>query len=106
MKSGLTVIHPSSMIQSTSHNDPAAQAKALASAGAAAPLHAPAKRDKFSSAGIDQLKALLRSEPEVRPEVVERGRALATDPAYPSSAIIGRISAQILASPDPASDAS
>jgi hypothetical protein len=37
---------------------------------------------------------------------VERGRALAADPAYPSPEIIKRISEQIVRSPDPADELS
>jgi hypothetical protein len=42
----------------------------------------------------------LQQVPEIRPEVVERARALAADPTYPSAAIINRISAAIVSSPD------
>ena len=42
----------------------------------------------------------LQQVPEVRPEVVERARALAADPSYPSDAIIRQVSATIVNSPD------
>ena len=105
MKSGLTVTNPPSMIQSTSHNDGAAQARAQAAAAAAAPLRPASPRDRISTHGADRLHALLRAEPEVRPGMVERGRALAADSAYPSPEIVRGIAAQLLASPDPADDA-
>lgn len=105
MKSGLTVTNPSSMIQSTSHNDGAAQAKALAAAAAAAPLRPASARDRLSTDSADRLHALLRAEPEVRADVVARGRALAADSAYPSPETVRGIAAQLLASPDPADDA-
>jgi hypothetical protein len=37
---------------------------------------------------------------EIRPEVVERGRVLAADPAYPSVDIIRRVAELIVRSPD------
>ncbi len=46
------------------------------------------------------LRASLQQVPEIRPEVVERARALAADPAYPSAEVIGKISAAIVNSPD------
>lgn len=46
------------------------------------------------------LRASLQQVPEIRPEVVERARALAADPAYPSADIINKVSATIVNSPD------
>lgn len=106
MRTGLTVNNPPSMIQSTSNSDAAGRAQALAAAEAQSAVHAPMKRDRLSTAGADYLRAALQAQPEIRPEVVERGRALAADPAYPSSEIIRHISAQIVGSPDPADEVS
>lgn len=50
------------------------------------------------------LRVSLMQVPEIRPEVVERARALLTDPAYPSDKIIRRISAAIVNSPDLSED--
>jgi hypothetical protein len=94
------------MIQSTSHTDPAERAKALAAAEVHSAVPMPVKRDRLSTASVDHLRAVLRDEPEVRPEAVERGRTLAADPAYPSPEIVKRISVQILNAPDPAEDPS
>jgi hypothetical protein len=101
MKTGLTVTTPTLMIQSTSLSDAAGRAQALQStlvsqAGARTPV----KSDSLSTTGIDQLRAALKSSPEIRPEVVARGRALAADPEYPSLQIIRHISAQFVNSPD------
>jgi hypothetical protein len=104
MKSGLTVTHPPSMIQSTSNSDAAGRTQALAAAEAQSALHAPMKRDRLSTAGADYLRAALQAQPEIRPEVVERGRALAADPTYPTPEIIQRISEKIVRSPDPADE--
>lgn len=72
--------------------------------GAARPR--PILGDQLSTAGAELLKAKLANEPEIRPEVVERGRALAADPNYPSSAIISSVASKILQSPDPSEDLS
>lgn len=56
--------------------------------------------DNFSSDGTSCLKAALDRQPAVRPDVVERARALATDPDYPSAEVIRQIARQILAAPD------
>jgi hypothetical protein len=100
MKTGLTVTTPSSMIQPTSPSDAAGRAKALQAAATRTSLPSNATSDRLSTAGIDQLRAALKAQPEIRPEAVERGRALAADPAYPSPDIIRHISAQIVGSPD------
>jgi hypothetical protein len=107
MKTGLTVTNPPSMIQSTSLSDAAGRPQALPSAvPVPTSVSAPAKNDSLSTNGIDQLRAALKSSPEIRPDVVERGRALAADPAYPSLAIIRYVSAKIVNSPDLTSDPS
>jgi hypothetical protein len=62
--------------------------------------------DRLSTAGSEFLKAKLASEPEIRPEVVERGRALAADPSYPSHEIISSLASKILQAPDLSEDLS
>jgi len=100
MKTGLTVTNPPSMIQSTSPSDAAGRVNALQAATARTGVRSTVKGDRLSTAGIDQLRAALKAQPEIRPEVVERGRTLAADPAYPSPEIIRHISAQFVDSPD------
>lgn len=56
--------------------------------------------DKFSAENSAALRVALTRHPEIRPEVVERGRALAADPAYPSAEILRRVSENIINSPD------
>ena len=107
MKTGLTVTNPPSMIQSTSLSDAAGRSQPLPSAvPVPASVSALAKNDSLSTNGIDRLRAALKSSPEIRPDVVERGRALAADPAYPSLAIIRHVSAKIVNSPDLATEPS
>ena len=56
--------------------------------------------DSFSAANSAALREALATQPEIRPAVVDRGRALAADPAYPSAEIIKHVSQRILNSPD------
>ncbi len=62
--------------------------------------------DRCSVEGARFLRLALEREPAIRPVIVARGRALAADPAYPSPAILRRISAGILAAPDLSEDPS
>lgn len=57
-------------------------------------------RDEFSARQAEGLRAALTQHPEIRPEVVGRGRQLAADPDYPPADILTKLSAVILASPD------
>ena len=52
------------------------------------------------------LKAQLNRQPEIRPEVVERARALARDPSYPPMDVLWQVAGMILASPDLSEDGS
>ncbi len=60
--------------------------------------------DQFSAANSAALRSALASQPEIRPEVVARGRALAADPTYPSKDILSQVGQQILNSPDLSTD--
>ncbi|MDD2763124.1 MAG: hypothetical protein PHE83_04000 [Opitutaceae bacterium] len=93
------------MIRSTTHSDAAGRAQALAAEVRFVPAAA-AKRDHLSTVGADHLRTALQAHPEVRPEIVERGRALAADPTYPTPEIVGHLSRLILTSPDLADDSS
>jgi hypothetical protein len=52
------------------------------------------------------LRSALLAQPEIRPEVVARGKVLASDPSYPSGAILRKVGEAILNSPDPSEDGS
>ncbi|HVU15765.1 MAG TPA: hypothetical protein VHD32_02485 [Candidatus Didemnitutus sp.] len=56
--------------------------------------------DQFSAANSDALRGALASQPEIRPDVVARGRELAADPSYPSLDILRQVGQKILNSPD------
>jgi hypothetical protein len=60
-----------------------------------------AASDTLSTSQSATLQAALLRQPEIRPDAVARGKALAADPNYPSAAVIRQISAAIVASPDP-----
>ncbi len=66
----------------------------------------PAASDTLSTAASQFLKIKLANEPELRPEMVAKGHALAADPSYPSSEILSRVAHKILNSPDPSEDLS
>ncbi len=60
----------------------------------------------ISTQSAAYLQGALSRQPAIRPEVVERARALAADPTYPSAAVIKRVAQQIVASPDLSEDQS
>jgi hypothetical protein len=94
------------MISSTSSSDRAARPELVSSSGPVSARPTTPRPDQISTEHAAFLRAELVRQPEIRPEVVERGRALAADPSYPSSAIVQSIAGRILASPDLSEDAS
>jgi cytidylate kinase len=51
--------------------------------------------DSLSTETSENVRSALASMPEVRPEVVERGRQLAADSDYPSQDIVNKIASLI-----------
>jgi hypothetical protein len=51
--------------------------------------------DKLSAEMTDKVRASLAAMPEIRPEVVERGRQLAANPNWPTPEIINNIAGMI-----------
>jgi hypothetical protein len=95
------------MIESTSSSDRAARASALAvDTQKPAAARVQSDRDSLSTDKAAQLKSALETVPEIRPEVVARGQALAADPTYPSAAIIKSVAGLIVNSPDLSEDES
>lgn len=88
------------MINSTTSTDRAAHPEPVAPTGPAAVRPASPPPDQLSTENAAHLRAALLRQPEIRPEVVERGRALAADPSYPSPDILKHVSAVILKTPD------
>jgi len=64
------------------------------------------RTDTLATASAETLRRALVEQPEIRPEVVARARALAADPSYPSQAILQKVAGQILAAPDQSEDQS
>jgi hypothetical protein len=87
------------MISSTSSSSGAARPDLNLAPGAAA-ARPVTLRDQLSTEHAAFLNSQLAAQPEIRPDVVARARALAADPSYPPMAVIQKIASQILASPD------
>jgi hypothetical protein len=94
------------MIISSSSSERSLRSGALAGAGPTAIPSASARPDRLSTENAALLRAALVRQPEIRPEVVARARALATDPNYPPLSIVRLMAQQILASPDLSEDQS
>lgn len=60
--------------------------------------------ERLSSAQTDALRSALGASPEIRPEVVQRGRQLAIGPGYPPREIIEQISKILVQSRDPSTE--
>lgn len=90
------------MINPTSQTDSTLRLGTLASKSAQAKADAPASTatDTLSSSSQNTLKDILKSQPEVRPEVVNNGHKLAVDGNYPPREIIRRLSELLVRSVD------
>lgn len=92
------------MIQPTSNSIGSQRTTALTPSSSHA---APAKKiespsaDSLSTSNAEALKQALASSPEIRPEVVARGRELAADPTYPPRQIIEQLAKMFTAASDP-----
>lgn len=95
------------MIDSTSSSDRAARTTAVSSELLQSRAQRPGSTsDRLSTDKAEQLQTALASQPEIRPEMLARGRALAADPGYPPPAVIANVAAQIVNSPDLSEDQS
>jgi len=61
--------------------------------------------DRLSSANTDALREALNNTPEIRSDVVKRGRELAADSNYPPRVIIASLAKLMLESNDPSEKA-
>lgn len=93
------------MIDSTSPSDRALRSDSAIPTGPKAPVNRTGS-DCFSARNSAILKEALANCPEIRPEIVARGRELAADPGYPSADILRKIGAVLLATADPSADES
>lgn len=94
------------MINSTTSTDRTPHTDAVASASQAAPRQPAQKLDQLSTDSAEFLRSELQRQPEVRPEVVERARALASDSNYPSREVLSKVGEMILRTPDLSEDES
>lgn len=94
------------MISSASQSERPPRPEPTAVSESSAQRLTPPRRDLISTDGAAFLRGALMRQPEVRSEVVARGRLLAADPNYPPGPVIERIARTILASPDLANDES
>lgn len=94
------------MISSTTSTDRSARAQYVATAGKPAGRSKAERPDQISTQNAAFLRAALARQPEIRPEVVARARALAADPSYPSVETLRTVAARILGSPDLTEDVS
>jgi hypothetical protein len=94
------------MIISTSSTDRTANSASVPTAGQPAPRLTAPRADQITIESAALLQNALQRQPEIRPEVVARARALASEPGYPPTAVVRMIAQQILASPDLSDDES
>lgn len=94
------------MISSTTSTDRSVRPELVSGAGQTAGRANELRSDRISTESAAFLRAELQRQPEIRPEVVARARALAEDPAYPPADVIRQVAEQILGSPDLSDDES
>lgn len=94
------------MISSTSSTDRLARPELVPAAGQSAGRAFAPRPDNVSTEQAAFLRSELARQPEIRPEVVARAKALADDPNYPSKEVLTKVAEQILAAPDLSEDQS
>lgn len=94
------------MISSASSPDRTARTDLVSAAGPSAPRPYAPRPDQITTESAAFLRGELARQPAIRPEVVERARALAADSGYPSTEVITRVAEMILAAPDLSEDES
>lgn len=93
------------MIHSTSPSDRTTRTDAVSLVPQKPVVRGPGA-DRFSAEQSATLRSALAAHPEIRPEVVARGKELAADPAYPSADILRKVGVALLNSPDLTEDVS
>lgn len=94
------------MINSTSSTDRAVHPEVVAATNQVTVRSPAARPDQLSTENATHLREALARQPEIRPEVLERARALAADPAYPSMDTLRHVAALLVNAPDLSADAS
>lgn len=90
------------MINYTSKTDNLLRAEQYSSAPQkqAARANTSIEAESLSASSQETLQSVLQSQPEIRPEVVERGKSLAIDANYPPKEIIRKLSEMLLQTTD------
>jgi len=94
------------MINSTTPSDRTPRADSIQTTRHKVVVRNPDGGDQFTAENSAALRIALSRIPEVRPEMVARGRALAADPNYPSPEILRHVVEAIANSPDISEDQS
>ena len=94
------------MISSTISTDRSARPELTPASSSLRQCNPRLPSDQISTESAEFLRAELKRQPAVRPEVVARGRALAADPNYPPMDALRKVAEQILRSPDLTEDES
>ena len=94
------------MINSTTSATRALPGDVIGQAGQATPKAITLRPDHLSTDSAAHLRATLAAQPEIRPEVVERAKALAADKNYPSTDTLRQVGTMILNTPDLSEDQS
>ena len=93
------MIHSTSNLNGYNRTDPASLLTAKPAASAKIDAD---NGERLSSSNTQALREALKSSPEIRPEVVERGKRLAVDGNYPPRAIIESLSKLFVQTREPA----
>jgi hypothetical protein len=88
------------MIDSTSSSHWTPQLARVVPSGPAATRPPHARPDRIAAESIAYLRTELLRQPEIRPEVLQRARALAVDPGYPPPSMNQTLARLILDAPD------
>ncbi|MEO6004637.1 MAG: hypothetical protein ABIS43_15890 [Opitutus sp.] len=94
------------MINSTTSTERTAHADLLPLQGNPVARPTSPRADLLSTNNAAFLRSALARQPEIRPEVLERAKALAADPSYPSRENLKKIAGLLLDSPDLTEDQS
>jgi len=63
---------------------------------AASAVTSQAEGDSYQPAQNEKLVNMLQEQPDIRPEAVERAKAMASDPNYPSAAMISKLAKLVI----------
>jgi hypothetical protein len=94
------------MINSTTSTHRTAHADLVTAPGHAVSRKPSPRTDLLSTENAAFLRSELSRQPEIRPEVIERARALAEDKNYPSRESLKKIAELLVNSPDFSEDQS